>query len=137
MISLSRTFAGLALTAGAAWAAKTVLIAANGGTNTDEGVVAVCWAVGMVAFVLAAATGAALLLARQARWVRLAAALTAAPIAFVALDLLDSLLKSVYSQEGWMRDELGLLVGGALMAAAGARVLAGRPSRAGGDRVPA
>ena len=43
------------LTGGLSWLAKVALIWGNGGTNTDEGLVAVFYSVGLASLVLAAA----------------------------------------------------------------------------------
>lgn len=114
-----RLFIGFALSCGAAWLAKIAVIAANGGTNTDRGFVSVLWAVGMVSLLAAAAAGTALLLQGRPWWLRVPAGVAAAPLAFVLASVVGSALQAVYPYEdGWFRDELGLLVVGAALIAA-------------------
>lgn len=123
MTIVHRVFAFAAVVAGAAWLTKTALIAANGGTNTDEGIVAVCWALGMLGCLVAAATGGVLLAHRAPAWARVVAALVAVPVAFVVLGLVDTMVKAAYAGDGWFRDELSLLVVGVVLGAVGAAAL--------------
>lgn len=119
MTVIRRIFIGFALGCAAAWLAKTALIAGNGGSNTDRGVVGVLWAVGMVSLLVAAAAGAALLLHRRPWWLRVAASVVAAPLGFVLTSVVDGAMKAVYPYDGgWFRDELGLLVVAAALTAA-------------------
>lgn len=128
MTKLRTAFIALAITSGAAWALKMVAIAALGGAEADGPVIATLWATGMISFVLAAATGVALLLSRAPWWARLLAGVVTVPLAFVAINVLDGVVKSVYTADGWFRDEASLVLGGALMALVGVRVLTAQRS---------
>lgn len=55
--------------------------------------------------------------------------MVAVPVAFTLLDMLDLGVKAMYPTDGWIRDEIGLLIAGVLMAVAGVTVIGGRHSR--------
>jgi hypothetical protein len=122
-----RIFIVSALACAAAWLTKTVVIAALGGEQTSGGIVGVFWAVGMLALVVAAGSGVAAALRGKAGWLRGIAAVVAMPIAFVGLNVLDSVVKAAYPGDSWFRNELGLLLVGCALAATailtGARAL--------------
>jgi hypothetical protein len=70
----------------------------------------------MVSLLAAAASGTALLLRGRPRWLRIPASVIAAPLAFVLTGLVDGAVKTVYPDDGgWFRDEVGLLVVGAVL----------------------
>ncbi len=121
-----RVFVGAALACGAAWLTKTALIAANGGTQTDGGLIGVLWAFGMLSYLVASAAAAVALLHRQPLWQRIAAAVVTAPLAFAVLNLVDGIAQSAYSGGGWLRDEVALVLVGTLMAAAATMLLVRR-----------
>ncbi len=123
MNRLKKSFVVLAVLSGAAWTVKTAVIAATGGADAENLAIALLWTTGMVTFLLAAATGIALLLGRTPVWARILAAIVAVPTAFVAINLLDVVVKSVYTSGGWFRDEASLVLGGVLMALVGLVVL--------------
>lgn len=131
---LRRIFVVAALTCGAAWLIKMVAIAATGGAESDSVVVAVLWALGMVSFLVAAGTGTALLFGRAPVWARALAGLVAVPVAFALLSLLDTLVKSFYTPQGWFGDEISLVVAAIVMAALGLRGMGTGPVP--GLRVP-
>ena len=89
-------------------------------------IVGVLWTIGMVTFLLAAGTGAALLLGRAPVWARVLAGVVAVPVSFVLLNYLDLALKAVYESDGWFRDELALVVAGVAMGALGISRLSAR-----------
>ena len=122
----SRIFIGAALSCGAAWLLKTALIAANGGTQTDGGIIGALWAVGMLSYLTAAGSAGVALLDRQPLWLRIATAVVAVPLAFTLLNLVDSLARSVYPGDGWFRDEVALVLVGTLIAASAMTLLVRR-----------
>lgn len=126
MTLLRKSFVVTALVCSAAWLSKMLAIPTTGGADTESSVVGVLWAVGMLTFLLACGTGVALLLHRAPVWVRVALGVLAMPVSFALLDVLDGAIKSVYTADGWFRDEVALVVvaialGGLGIAAAGAR----------------
>ena len=123
---LRKTFIAAAISCGAAWLLKMVAIVAFDGAETDVLIVGVLWTIGMVTFLLAAGTGAALLLGRAPVWARVLAGVVAVPVSFVLLDYLDLALKAVYESDGWFRDELALVVAGVAMGALGISRLSAR-----------
>ena len=120
MNTLKRTFIVLAVSCGAAWLAKMAAIAANGGSGST--LIGILWGIGMVTFLLAAGTGTALLLGRAPVWARVTAGVLAPALAFWLLDVLDLAIKSVYVSDGWIRDELSLIVAGVMLAGIGLRL---------------
>lgn len=106
-----------ALTCGLGWVGKGLLIAADGGQDTDQALVAVGWALGMLGLLV---TGSALGFIAGRRLGRVPAvvgAVVAVPVAFEVQDAVDSVAKAVYDGGGWVNDELGLLIlgGGCLL----------------------
>lgn len=128
MNTLRNVFIVLAVTSGAAWILKVAAIAAQGGAEADGGIISVLWAVGMLSFLLAAATGAPLLVPRAHLALRLLAGVAGVVLAWTFLMVLDGVLDAAISSDGWFRDEASLLLAGVLMATAGLKVLSGRSS---------
>jgi hypothetical protein len=126
MTKLSKTFIVLSLTCGAAWLVKQVVIVASGGGDAENAGIAALWATGMITFVLAAGTGVALLLAGRRAWVRVLAGIAAAPAAFLVLQVLDGVVDSVYTADGWFAQEVPLVLAALVMGALGVRVLGDR-----------
>ncbi len=124
MDKLRNIFIVLAVASGAAWILKVAAIAAQGGAETEGGIISVLWALGMLTFHLAAATGAALLLARAHVSVRVLAGVVAVALAWTLLMVLDGVTDAAMPSGGWFRDEVSLLIAGVLMASVGVRVLA-------------
>jgi len=122
----ARAFIGAALSCGAAWLTKTALIAANGGTQTDGGLIGVLWAIGMLSYLIASVAAAVALVHQQPLWQRVAAAVVTAPLAFALLNVVDGIAQSAYSRGGWVRDEVALVLVGTLMAAAAMTLLVRR-----------
>lgn len=126
MTPLRKSFVVAALACSTAWFSKMLAIPITGGADTESALVGILWAVGMLTFLLACGTGVALLLHRAPAWVRVALGVLAVPVSFALLDVLDSAIKSVYTADGWFRDEVALVVvamvfGGLGLAAASAR----------------
>src|SRR5688500_14338724 len=122
---LTKLFIVFAITCGASWLLKQVVIAASGGADAENAGIAVLWALGMLTFLLTAATGAALALGRYATWVRIVGGLLAVPVAFVALEVLDSVVEAVYTADGWFAQEIPLVVAALVAGALGLRTLGG------------
>jgi hypothetical protein len=125
-----RIFVSAALLCGAAWVAKTALIAANGGTQTDGGLIGILWAAGMLGLVTAAAAGAVAVLRGRPAWLRAVAGVVAVPLSFVALNLVDGVVKAVYPGSGWFSDEIALVLVGVVLAVCGVVVAARTSPRA-------
>lgn len=120
---VKRAFIATSLLCGAAYVIKIALIAAADGG--DSAFIGAMWVVGTLTFLAASAFGVAYLLRAGAVWMRIVAGVAAVPLAFVAMGVIDNLVKSVYRADGWFRDELSLLIMGVVIAALGLRVLAG------------
>lgn len=100
----------LGVVAGLAWLVKVGLIAANGGTNTSSGPVAAFYFVGFVGLLLGAGVGGWALLPGRPAWQRALGAAAGLVLAFVATQLVDTGAKAVYTQQGWFRDEISILL---------------------------
>lgn len=120
MNTLKRIFIVVAVSCGAAWLGKMAAIAANGGSWSP--LIGVLWAIGMVTFLLASGTGTALLLAKAPVWARVIGGMLGSFVAFWLLNALDIAIKSVYVSDSWLRDEVALIVAGAVFAAIGLRL---------------
>lgn len=121
MRTVQHVFVAAALACGAAFLTKIAAIAANEGEGS--GLIGVLWTIGTVSFLVAAATGTALVLGRAPTWARWVAGVVAVPVGFLLFNLLDTVAKSVYRADGWFRDELSLVVLAVVMAALGLRTL--------------
>ena len=144
LVTARRTAGLLALGAALAWGTKLTLIAANGGSNDDEGVVAVAYLVGAA---LVLATGFALGLALTAGrpvWQRaVAGVLGVVAVMLLHSAVYDPLGEAAVGDAGpsWLPEEAGiaLMVLTALVAAAvllrGGRADAPAPRR-GEDAAP-
>ena len=97
------------LVGGAAWLVKVLLIAENGGSNTDEGVVAVAFLVGVASLVLAGALTGFVLLRRFGLWAALLGVPLGAVVVLVGISGVDSLLSAIVPASGWFEDEVGVL----------------------------
>lgn len=127
MSLVRNVFITASVACGAAFLIKNVLIAANHGEGSLP--IGIMWGVGMVTFLVAAGTGVALVLRSTPTWLRVMASVVAVPVAFVALDWLDMVVKSVYRAEGWFRDEVSLVIAGVAMAVIGLSMLSSRGAR--------
>jgi exosortase/archaeosortase len=106
---------------GAAWYVKLAISAATDGA--ESGIVATCWALGMLNLFVAAAAAVFARLAGQHVAVRALAGVVAVPIAFTLVNVADAIAKSIYGGDGWFRGEVALLVIGAIAAMLGLVVL--------------
>jgi len=127
MTTLRKTFTALALTCGAAWLVKQVVIVASGGADAESPLIAALWATGMITFVLASATGTALALTKLPTWARAVLGVLAIPVSFVVLQVLDGIVDGVYTADGWFAQEIPLVLAALVMAGLGMRSLSDRP----------
>lgn len=102
---------------GAAWYAKLAVLGATDGA--ESGIVGGFWGLGLLSFLVASAAAAvALLRGRRLAW-RIVGGVVAVPVAFTVFNAADTIAKSVYTDGGWFRDEVGLLIVGAVAALLG------------------
>jgi hypothetical protein len=122
---------GAGLVGGFAWLVKVGLIWANGGTNTDQGVVAAMYLLGLGGLAVGAgAAGAALTAGRGVALRALGGA--AGLVAFVVVfAVLDVVLSPLAPEDSWARDEMQI-VGAAVLALVLVAVAAWQRSRGAG-----
>ena len=132
MIDSSRRLAAVAwLVGGVAWLVKLTLILANGGSNTDEGIVAVFFLAGVLALVVAGAASGFTLCRRWGTWAAVIGVPIGAAATLVGINLIDSVLKAVVPASGWYEDEVGILGAAVIALLLGLALLGGgRSSRA-------
>jgi hypothetical protein len=94
---------------GLGWLVKVVLIWGNGGTNLDQGVVAVAYVVGLLALVTASAAAGAALARRQPWWIRGAAAVLGVVVFFLVSEALDAVVSPLAPAGTWQRDEVSIV----------------------------
>ena len=121
MNPLTKIFVVLAITCGASWLLKQIVIVLSGGAEAENAVIAALWGIGMLTFLLAAATGTALVLGRFAIWVRIIGGVVAVPVAFLALQGMDSVVDAVYTADGWFAEEIPLVLAALVMGGLGVR----------------
>jgi hypothetical protein len=109
-----------ALVGGVAWLVKVGLIWGNGGTNTDGGLVAVCYILGLLALGVALLAGGYSVVATAPVWLRVVVSLAVLALGWIIFGSIDSAAKGLYSGDDWLRDELGILVSAALALVGGA-----------------
>lgn len=117
-MSARRVFLAATAACAGTWLAKLAAIAMSGGAVTGGGVVGLLWAGGMLGFLVAVAAGASAATAGRPTWLRAVATIVAVPIGFVAVNTVDAAVKAVYPGDGWLRDEVGLLVSALLLCVA-------------------
>lgn len=100
----------LGVVAGLAWLVKVSLIAGNGGTNTSSGPVAATYFAGLLGLVLGAGFGGWALLTERPTWQRGLGSAAGLALAFIATQVVDTAVKAIYTQEGWFRDEISILL---------------------------
>lgn len=132
LVTARRTAGLLALGAGLAWGTKLALIAANGGTNTGEGVVALAFLLGAALLVVAAFAVGLALTAGRPLWQRLVAGVLGVLAVLVLHSaVLDPLGTALVGDAGpsWLPEEagIGLMV---LVALVVAGLLLRRPAAA-------
>jgi hypothetical protein len=110
LIHSSRRLAAVAwLVGGVAWLVKLTLILANGGSNTDEGIVAVVFLAGVLALVVAGAASGFTLGGRWSTWAAVVGVPIGAAATLIGINLIDSVLKAIVPASGWYEDEVGIL----------------------------
>jgi hypothetical protein len=125
LINSTRLAAVAWLVAGVAWLVKLTLILANGGSNTDEGIVAGVFLAGVLAFVVAGAASGLTLGARWGTWAAVLGVPIGVAVTLVGINLIDSVLQAIVPASGWYDDEVGIL-GAAVIALLFGRALLNR-----------
>jgi hypothetical protein len=110
LIDSTRRLAAVAwLVGGVAWLVKLTLILANGGSNTDEGIVAVAFFAGVLALVVAGAASGFTLCGRWGTWAAVIGVPIGAAATLVGISLIDSVLQAIVPASGWYDEEVGIL----------------------------
>jgi hypothetical protein len=110
VINSTRRLAAVAwLVAGIAWLVKLTLILANGGSNTDEGVVAGVFLAGVLAFVVAGAASGFTLGGRWGTWAAVLGVPIGVAVTLVGINVVDGVLQAIVPASGWYDDEVGIL----------------------------
>lgn len=109
MIDSTRLAAVAWLVGGAAWLLKLTLILANGGSNTDEGIVGIAFLVGVLALVVAGAASGFTLLRRWGIWAAAIGVPIGAAVTLVGISVIDSVLQPIVPASGWYDEEVGIL----------------------------
>jgi hypothetical protein len=99
-----------ALVGGVAWLANVGLIWGNGGENTDGGLVAVSLVLGIVALGVAVLAGGYSTVTTAPLWLRMLVSLAALALGWIVFASIDSAAKGAYAGDGWLGDELGVLI---------------------------
>ena len=109
LIDSTRLAAIAWLVGGAAWLLKLTLILANGGSNTDEGIVGIAFFVGVLALVVAGAASGFTLLRRWGIWAAAIGVPIGAAATLVGISVIDSVLQPIVPASGWYDEEVGIL----------------------------
>jgi hypothetical protein len=127
-----RTIASVAaVVGGVGWLLEVVLIAANGGSNTDGGLVGVMYLVGLLGLVVALAAAGYTLVETAPVWLRAVVVVATPLLVFMVWQMIDQAIKALDAGDGWLGDELDILLAGVIALALGAWGLARRRSAAG------
>jgi hypothetical protein len=126
LIDSSRLAAVAWLVGGAAWLVKLTLILANGGSNTDEGIVGVAFFVGVLALAVAGAASGYTLLRRWGIWAAAVGAPIGAAATLVGISAIDSVLQPIVPASGWYDEEVGILGAAVIAILLGVALLARR-----------
>ena len=121
-----------ALIGGACWLTKVALIWANGGSNTDDGLVGVMFFVGLGFLVLALAAGGYALVATGPIWLRGVVSVALPVMVSMVWQVIDDLIKAIYTEENWLQGELNIILA-ALIAVSLGLWKVRRSSSGGGD----
>ena len=108
-----------ALAGGACWLVKVALIWGNGGTNTAGGLVAVAYFIGFAALLVALLAGGYSLVTTAPIWLRVVVSVAVVLLGWTLFTIVDDAVKGVYSSQGWLRDELGILIAASIALAVG------------------
>lgn len=109
-MTITRFAAFAALVCGGAWLVKVALIAGNGGSNTDTGMVAAAYLIGLSAAAVALLAGGYTVVRTAPSWLRAVVSVATLMLGAVLFSAVDTLAKTVYAGEGWVRDEIGIAV---------------------------
>lgn len=109
-----------AVVGGVGWLAKIVLIWLNGGENTATGLVGIMHFVGLAGVFVALAAAGYTLVEKAPVWLRAVVAVATPLLVLMVWALLDQAIKAMYTTEGWLRDELSILVAAVIAVALGA-----------------
>lgn len=97
---------------GVAWLVKVALIAANGGENTTEGIVAVFFFIGAFGLLVGSSSLGLWLARTRPVIVRVLAAILAITFFWLTFGLIDEAMQSIVGSAGpqWVQDEMGIVV---------------------------
>lgn len=95
-----------------AWLVKVSLIAANGGTNTNEGAVAVFFAIGALGLLLGSSSLGLWLARRRPLVIAIVAGVASIAVFWLTFGLIDEALQSIVGDAGpvWFDEEAGIVV---------------------------
>lgn len=110
VMSVSKIGFIAAMAGGAVWLAKVALIWGNGGTNTGDGLVAVAFFIGFAGLLVALLAGGYSVVTTAPIWLRAVVSVCATLLGLMLFTIMDDAAKGVYSSEGWLRDEIGILI---------------------------
>jgi hypothetical protein len=116
----SRRVASVAgVIAGVGWLAKAALIWANGGQNTGGGLMGVVFLAGLIGVVVALGAAGYALVRTAPLWLRAVVTVAVPLLVMMVWQLLDQAIKAVYTDEGWLRGELSIILAALTAVAAG------------------
>ena len=109
-----RIAASAAVVGAVAWLTKVGMIWANGGANTDEGLVGVMYLIGLLGVVVALGASGYTLVETAPVWLRAIVVVATPVLVLMVWTLLDQAIKAVYTEEGWLRDEVNIVLAAVL-----------------------
>jgi hypothetical protein len=116
----SRRVASIAaVLGGLGWLVKVALIWAGGGEDADRGLVGVMFVAGLVCIVVALGAAGYTLVRTAPAWLRAVVTVAVPALVLVVWQMLDQAVKAVYTDEGWLRDELNVILAALVAVAAG------------------
>ena len=118
-MTASRIASIAALIGGACWLTKVGLIWANGGTNTDDGLVGVTFFLGLAGLVIALAAAGYALVATAPIWLRGVVSVALPVMVTMVWQLVDDLIKAIYTEDNWLQDELNIILAAVIAVALG------------------
>ena len=98
------------LVGGLGWLVKVALIWGNGGTNTDQGLVAVFFFVGLGGLVVASVAAGVWLTANRPVMVRVLAGIVGLVAIWLLFTLLDAVLSPLVRDDHWFQQEVEIVV---------------------------
>jgi cytochrome c biogenesis protein CcdA len=123
----SRRVASIAaVLGGIGWLVKVALVWARGGENTSAGLVGVMFVAGLVCIVVALGAGGYTLVRTAPAWLRAVVTVAVPVLVLMVWQMLDEAVKAVYTDEGWLRDELNVVLAALVAVATGAWTLTRR-----------